>query len=323
MKPFLKVLSWTIGILVVLIIGILAYVKFLMPNVGDAPEMTIERTPERVARGEYLATHVAVCIDCHSTRDWTKFSGPPKEGTFGKGGEIFNEKYGFPGSYYAKNITPYGISRYTDGELFRVITTGVTKEGRALFPVMPYENYGKMDSEDIKSIIAYIRTLQPIKSDIPKSHSDFPMNFIINTIPHKAAISKTPDKNNKVAYGKYLTTMGGCMDCHTQVDSKGALVPGTEFGGGRKFPLPGGGVVTSHNISSDKETGIGNWTASSFIDLFHSRSDSSLLNSRLKKGETNTLMPWMMYGRMTDEDLEDIFEYLKTTQPVSNKVDNL
>ena len=53
------------------------------------------------------------------------------------GGDVFDQKFGFPGKYYAKNITPEGISRYTDGELFRVITTGVTKEGKALFPVMP------------------------------------------------------------------------------------------------------------------------------------------------------------------------------------------
>ena len=97
-------------------------------------------------------------------------------------GDLFDQKYGFPGTYYAKNITPTGLSRYTDGELFRVITTGVNKEGKAIFPVMPFRYYGQMDEEDIKSIIAYIRTLKPIKNDVPKSSSDFPMH----RVPHQS-----------------------------------------------------------------------------------------------------------------------------------------
>ena len=79
---------------------------------------------------------------------------------------------------YVKNITPSGIGRYTDGELYRVITTGVTKEGRAMFPLMPYPYYGKMDPEDIYSIISYIRSIPDIKNDVTDSQADFPMNFV-------------------------------------------------------------------------------------------------------------------------------------------------
>ena len=121
MKKLKKILVWFLMIVVIFIAGGMSYVKLALPNVGAASEMKIESTPENIARGEYLANHVTVCIDCHSKRDWTKFSGPPIEGTFGMGGEIFDQKYGFPGAYYAANITPEGISRYTDGELFRVI----------------------------------------------------------------------------------------------------------------------------------------------------------------------------------------------------------
>jgi mono/diheme cytochrome c family protein len=198
MKKFLKIFSRVLLVLLVIVIGIVAYIKLALPNVGEAPNLTIEKTAARVARGEYLANHVTVCIDCHSTRDWSRFSGPITEGTLGKGGDLFDQKFGFPGAYYAKNITPEGISRYTDGELFRVITTGVTKEGRAMFPVMPYQYYGRMDEEDIYSIIAYIRSLQPIKNEVPESSSDFPMNIIINTIPTKASFTKMPAKTDVV-----------------------------------------------------------------------------------------------------------------------------
>ena len=134
MKKVKKILLWLVGIVVVCLAGLLLYVKIGLPNVGEPPSMTVESSPERIAAGEYLANHVTVCIDCHSKRDWTRFSGPPSEGTLGMGGDNFDQRFGFPGKYYAKNITPEGLIHHTDGELFRAITTGVSKDGKALFP---------------------------------------------------------------------------------------------------------------------------------------------------------------------------------------------
>ncbi|HET6556832.1 MAG TPA: cytochrome c [Prolixibacteraceae bacterium] len=319
MKNLKKILLWTFAVIVVVVAGALAYLKFALPNVGDAPELKVEMTPERIARGEYLANHVAVCIDCHSQRDWSRFSGPPKEGTYGMGGDLFDQKFGFPGAYYAKNITPAGISHYTDGELFRVITTGVDKYGKALFPIMPSHYYGQMDQEDIKSIIAYIRTLKPIENKVPESTSDFPMNFIINTLPHKASFTKLPPKTDVVNYGKYLATAASCIDCHTKFE-KGALIEGTEFGGGRQFPFPDGSVVTSSNISPDVETGIGGWNEDVFVTLFRAHSDSVTMNTKVNPGEFNSIMPWTMYGKMHEDDLRAIFAYLKTVKPIKNSV---
>ena len=320
MKKVNRILLWSVIVIALLITGALLYLKVALPNVGRAPDITVEPTPERLARGEYLANHVTVCIDCHSKRDWSRFSGPPAEGTIGMGGDLFDQKFGFPGKYYAKNITPAGISRYTDGELFRVITTGVDKEGRALFPVMPYIYYGQMDEEDIMSIIAYIRTLKPIQNDVPESSSDFPMNLIINTIPKKAHLTKRPEKNDVVNYGKYLVTSAGCIECHTMVD-KGQLITGTEFGGGREFPFPDGSMVRSSNISPDQATGIGAWNSETFIYFFHSLADSLTLNTKLMPGDFNSIMPWTMFGNMTDEDLTAMSEYLKTVNPIQNKVE--
>lgn len=319
MKKFKKIALGTLLIIVVVFVSMLGYIKFGLPNIEAAPVLKVELTPERIARGEYLANHVSVCIDCHSTRDWSRFSGPPTPGTFGKGGDVFDQKFGFPGVYYAKNITPEGISRYTDGELFRTITTGVSKEGRAMFPVMPFHYYGQMDEEDIKSIIAYIRTLTPIKSQVPESKSDFPMNFIINTIPHKASFTKLPPKTDVINYGKYLTNAASCVECHTRFE-KGSLVADTEFGGGREFPFPDGSIVRAANISSDEETGIGGWDDETFVSLFKAHSDSATLNTKLNPGDFNSIMPWTMFGKMNDEDLKAIFAYLKTVKPISNNV---
>ncbi len=312
------VFKWILVIFVGVVILVPGYIKFLLPNVGSAPDLKVERTPERIARGAYLANHVTVCIDCHSKRDWSRFSGPPIAGTFGMGGDLFDQKFGFPGVYYATNITPAGLVNYTDGELFRVITTGVNREGKAMFPVMPYHYYGLMDEEDIKSIIAYIRTLQPIENEVPKSKSDFPMSFIINTIPDKAHYSKLPLKSDTVNYGKYLTTAAACLDCHTQVNH-GQLIAGFEYGGGREFPFPDGSIVRSTNISSEDSTGIGGWTRERFIGSFRMHSDSTLLSIKLSPGSFNSIMPWSMYGKMTTGDLLSIFAYLKTVKPVKAK----
>ncbi|MBX7044047.1 MAG: cytochrome c [Ignavibacteria bacterium] len=319
MKTILKIVLYLAILAVVGIGALLAYVKFALPDVDKAQDLKVELTPERIARGSYLANHVTVCMDCHSTRDFSKFSGPVVEGTLGKGGDRFDETMGFPGVYYSKNITPAGLSGYTDGELYRVITTGVTKEGRAMFPVMPYPYYSKMDPEDIKSIIAYLRSLPSIESEVPESKSNFPMNFILNTIPRNADPQKVPSKSDKVAYGSYLANAAGCIECHTQVD-KGQIIKELQFSGGREFQTPDGNIIRTSNITPDEETGIGKWTEQEFIRKFKSYADSGYVLPSVAPGEFNTFMPWTMYAGMNTDDLSAIYAYLRTIPPRKNLV---
>lgn len=317
MKKFFKYFAVTL--LLVIIIAV-CYLKFALPNVGAAPEMKIVSDSATIDRGRYLANYVAVCVDCHSTRDWTRFSGPIVEGTEGKGGEIFDQKFGFPGRYTSKNITPAALAAWTDGELFRTITTGVNKEGEALFPVMPFHYYGQMDEEDVKCIIAYLRTLKPIENKPEASVSDFPMSLIINTIPHKATPQKRPSTNDVVNYGKYIATAAACIECHTPFE-KGKLVEGMAYAGGREFPFPNGSVIRSSNITADSETGIGGWTKEQFVSLFRARSDSATLARKLNPDDFNSIMPWTMYGKMTTQDLEALFAYLQTIKQVKHEVE--
>jgi len=319
MKKLLKILGILFVLFVLAISVVIGYVKTALPDVGDAPELKVESTPERIHRGEYLANAVAACMDCHSKRDWSKFSGPVTPGTRGGGGEKFDQNMGFPGVYYSKNLTPFGIARYTDGELYRVITTGVTKEGRAMFPVMPYPYYGKMDDEDIFSIITYLRSLAPLENTVPESESDFPFSVILNTIPTKGTPTKRPDPVDKLAYGKYLVNAAGCIECHTPAE-RGQIKPELAFGGGREFVFPGGSTLRSSNITPDPETGIGNWTEEAFIQRFKMYADSSFVPFAVNPGEYNTIMPWTMYCNMKTEDLAAIFSYLKSITPIKNQV---
>ena len=319
MNKALKIVGIVIAVIVVGVGALLTYVKTALPNVGDPEDMKVEYTAQRIERGKYLASHVCVCMDCHSKRDWSKFSGPLAEGTLGQGGERFDQTVLLPGVFISKNITPEGISRYTDGELFRVITTGVNKEGQAMFPLMPYSHYGKMDREDIFSIIAYVRSLSPIKNEIPASVPDFPMNFIINTIPQKANHQVKPDTSDILAYGSYMVNASGCNECHTQVN-KGMIIPELMYSGGREFLFPDGSMVRSSNITPDEETGIGKWTKEAFIQRFKMYADSTYTLPSVGPGEFNSYMPWTMYAGMSRQDLGAIYAYLKTVKPIANKV---
>ena len=318
MKKFLKITGIVLILAIIAISGIGVYVKTALPDTGPAEKITVERTPERIERGKYLANHVAVCMDCHSKRDWTLFAGPMAVDGFGAGGEVFDQKFGFPGSFHSKNITPYALGTWSDGDILKAITTGVSKTGKALFPIMGYQRFGKMDREDVLSIIAYLRTLTPVASTIPESIPDFPVNFIINTMPQKAAFTKRPAETDVTAYGAYLINVAGCVECHSKRD-KGNVVAGTEFGGGMEFPCEGG-IVRSPNITFDEETGIGNWSKEGFVQRFKSFADSNYHAARMSPGDLNTQMPWSMYAGMKRSDLEAIYTYLKTIKPIRNEV---
>lgn len=321
MKKLLKIFGGILALIVIAVSGLLIYVSTALPDVDPAPDLNIELTQERIQRGEYLANTVYACMDCHSDRDYSKFGLRTKEGTLGKGGVLFGTDEEFPGNYYTKNITPYHLGDWTDGEIFRAITTGVNKDGKALFPIMPYTNYRVLDKEDVYDIIAYLRTLEPIEYDVPASTSNFPMNFIINTIPTAPDFTKKPNPSNKVAYGKYLVTAASCADCHTPMD-KGAFIKELTFAGGMEFKIPAGGVATSANITPDMNTGIGSWTEEVFIARFKSFQDSTnAINSSLvTPGDFNTKMPWRFYSNMSKEELSAIYTYLRTITPVDHQV---
>ena len=320
MKKFFKILGYIIGGVIILVAGFLVYFNSVFPKVDPPSPEKIAVTPSRLERGKYIANHITVCIDCHSARDWSRLYGPITPGTIGKGGDSFNEaNAGVPGVIYAKNITPVGIGGYTDGELMRVITNGVTKEGQALFPLMPYPDYNHLTKEDLNSIVVYIRSLVPIKNEIPERSLKFPLNLIVKTIPPRSYTpSPEPNKNNPAEYGKYLTMIAGCFDCHTQM-VRGQYMKEKAFAGGFAFQMSGG-MVRSANITPDNSTGIGGWPKEQFVDLFKSANPDSNKIPTVGSRDFNSVMPWTMFAGMTREDLGAIYEYLRTLPPIVNSV---
>lgn len=318
MKKIVKSLGYGLAIILLLFIAIVAYLKLFLPDVGNPEDLKVIITPEKVERGQYLAYHVMMCADCHSVRDFSYFSGPPKPGTEFTGGDIFDHSMGFPGRFVSTNITPFGIGEWTDGELFRLITTGVKRDGNPIFPVMPYHKFGQLDRADIESVIAFLRTLDPVETNHPQSEADFPMNLIMRTMPQEAQLTKIPSKTDVLAYGRYMTMAAACMDCHTNF-SKGKYV-GPEGGGGREFLFPDGSILRTANLTPH-ETGLGNVSKKQFIRLFKRYSDSGETLPQVAPGDLQTIMPWYMYSGMTEEDLAAIYTYLQSLEPFDNEVE--
>ncbi|MEP7256041.1 MAG: cytochrome C [Ferruginibacter sp.] len=299
---------------------------FISCNNSSESKTTVDTGKEdslkkMVERGNYLAHHVSLCMDCHSQRDFSQFSGPPKEGTEGMGGEAFDQKLDVPGVIYTRNITPdtvNGIGKWTDEEIARAITKGISKNGDTLFPLMPYPHYNTMSKDDIYSIIAYIRTLKPNSNKVPERKLMIPASMAYP--PLRSASLETnvkPDVSDIIKYGEYMWNASACMDCHTAME-KGQFVMPKMMAGGRTFDM-GIFKVTSGNITPDSATGIGKWTEEMFLDKFKNYRDKTTYSAN--PGKNNSIMPWSMYAHMDDFDIKAIYRFLRTLPAVNNKVE--
>jgi mono/diheme cytochrome c family protein len=324
MKTFLKV----VGIVVLVIVALAAigvsYLALKKPAQRPASAEKFEATPERLARGEYLAKHVSLCLDCHSEHTMA-YALPMKPDRIGVGGFIWNKEIGFPGTLAAPNLTQEndtGLGKWTDGEIVRAFREGVDRNGKALFPIMPYGHYREMSDEDAKSLVVYLRTLKPIRYESPAKKLDVPLNFIEKFIPKPLAGPVTaPDRSDPVKYGKYLTQIAACAECHTPKDDKGNPLPGKELAGGFEMHTPWFRVITA-NITPHPSTFMGRATKEEFIGRFRAFSNFTAENAPPAPKGKNTLMPWIELSGLTDEDLGAIYDYLKTVTPVDNPVNS-
>ena len=309
------------GIAALLVLGILAVVvKFyvLSPKLRPAPVMTAPTNPEAIERGRYLVHHVAACAGCHSQVDETVPGEPVVAGKLGSGRD-FGEIPNYPVHIRAPNITPdreTGVGGWTDGEIARAIREGVSKDGKTLFPQMPYLTYRETLSDgEILDIIAYLRTLKPVKNDPGHTSVGFPISMFIRGAPKplEASPPPAPSPSDKMARGKWLLKTCSCNDCHDSVTDKMEKIPGKALAGGFKMPLPGDkGYVIAPNITSDKATGIG---AYSDEDIRR-----ALEEGKGKNGKNLYVMPWSYYKGLTKEDKEALITALKDVPPVANVV---
>jgi mono/diheme cytochrome c family protein len=218
----------------------------------------------------------------------------------------------------SRNITPdpeTGIGAWTDDEIARAIQEGVSRDGSALFPIMPYLNFRNMTDEDVASLVVFLRTLPPVKQVRARSEYIFPLNLLINTMPAPLSSHTPVARTTPEARGEYLVrTVAGCQDCHSPAKD-GVMIPGMDLGGGTVFHDPGQAMapVHSRNITMDP-SGIAHYDEGLFIEVMR----TGMVGGRL----LNHIMPFEDFKHLADEDLRDIFAYLRSVPPVRHRVSN-
>jgi mono/diheme cytochrome c family protein len=145
------------------------------------------------------------------------------------------------GTFYAPNISPDpddGIGRWTTADLANALLTGVSPEGRHYYPVFPYTSFSHMRLEDIRDLMAYLRTLPPVKGRAP-TH-DVPFPFVRRSIGlwklvffDRSPITEDSTHDASWNRGRYLVeATGHCAECHSTRNVFGAIEPKTRFAGG-------------------------------------------------------------------------------------------
>lgn len=319
---FRKIVVFAVVVVCLAAGGGLSYLVLRKPATVAPSGIKVEITPARLERGKYIFEVVADCAGCHSERDFTKFGGPIVAGGLGKG-MVFPRELGFPGKVAAPNITPdveTGIGAWSDGEKLRAIREGIGRDGRALFPLMPYQFFHQMSDEDAYSVVAYLNSLTPVKSRQPRTELDFPVNLLIKSAPKPVSGPvAAPDRTDKLKYGEYLVGIASCVECHTPLE-RGQPAASKRFGGGREFRV-GTFLAVSANISPDPETGIGAWSEERFVSKFVNYRGFAQGSPPNVSQANFTLMPWLGFSRLTEQDLKAIYAYLRTVPPQSNPVE--
>lgn len=307
-----RILVSAFGVLAILIAVLVIAVSLRWDRTFDYPvqDITVAMTPENVARGEYLYKTVSVCGACHSA------GGEENPDLLPTGGRKFDISE--LGQIYTPNITPAmdtGIGRWTDGEVIRAIREGIGKDNRYLM-LMPSELFVGMSDGDVQSIVAYLRSLEPVENETddyqPSLMGRVLMSFMISPPDPITGPVVAPPRGPTPEYGEYLANfVSPCAACHTP-RVRGTLDRSRLWSGGADFEV-GDNTIYSDNLTLDVETGIGNWTQEDFFQTIRTGVNP--------QGEPMLLpMPWFQIKNMQDDDLLAIWLHIKTIKPIRNEV---
>ncbi|MEQ8195179.1 MAG: cytochrome c [Rhodospirillales bacterium] len=273
---------------------------------ADAPSTAVEGA---VKRGEYIF-HAAGCGGCHTH--------PKAKDKPLAGGHPFKTPYGV---FYSPNITPdpkHGIGKWSERDFVKAVRHGVSPNGKPYFPVFPYTSYARMTERDAKDLFAYVKTRKAI-AEPDKPHDlkwpfgyRFPLWGWQLLFFDQGAFKPDPKKSAAWNRGAYLTALGHCAECHSPRNFLGAIDKEKRFAGTAQ--APDGGSVP--NITQDKETGIGKWSAGAITDLLSSgmMADGDFVGGAMADVIDNTT------GKLTKDDLQAMVTYLKSLPPIRHKV---
>ncbi|MDP2603116.1 MAG: c-type cytochrome [Deltaproteobacteria bacterium] len=265
------------------------------------------------AKGQYIFAMAGGCA-CHTE---------PK-GTHHVGARAFPIPFG---TVYSTNITQdkeTGLGAWTEQQIQDAMTKGIRRDGSRILPVMPYEKYSGVAQDDMKALIAYLRTLRPVMKATPELKSWTPFARSIGTplfLKVFGRFSNAPAQAPKsgIERGRYLVDhVSLCGDCHTPRNMIG--VPNRSLylaGAGKKIGPLGNSVP---NLTPDKETGIGEWKREDIAELLISGTKPDLDNVQGLMEEVIQGTP-LGYKDMKKEDALAIADYLKSIPAIKNKIE--
>lgn len=267
--------------------------------------------PGAVDRGRYMFA-AGGCAECHTTGE-----GAARQ--VGAGGRALATPFG---TFYGPNITPdptHGIGRWSESDFLRAMRDGVRPDGAYYFPVFPYPSYSGMTDQDMRDIFAYVRTLAPVAQPSRPHDVGFPFNLrfvqFFWRLLFFARGPYQPDRSQSAEWnrGAYLANaVAHCQECHTPRNFLGALRPSMAFAGQRDGPGSGGRTVP--NITPDRTTGIGSWTAGDLAEYLHT---GDTPDGTSAAGEMAAVIRGVT-SQMTAEDRRAIVVYLRSVRPVAN-----
>lgn len=268
------------------ILGVIALVKINTPQPNPVSAIKASASPQDLARMQRYAT---LCGDCHSSNHTAVLDGGA-ESTIPD----------FLATVYAPNLTPGGpLKNWSDGEIVRAIREGVDRDGKPLL-VMPSEAFHNMSDADVAALVAYLRSQAPVTHETPpKAMAPFGMLLFgagqVETSvqpPITKPIVGAPE-GVTLEYGKYMTDILGCRDCH------GADLAGGKPGGNGPPPGPNLTVL------------VPKWNEADFIKTMRSGTDPT--GHALDPEQ----MPWKSYSTaLTDDELRALYLYLHSLPPV-------
>lgn len=284
----------------ILLAGAAALIYFLRP--GSLPQSSVKSqlTAETMTinRGEYLA-RVGDCIACHTAPNGPEFAG----------GRAMATPFG---NLYVPNITPddeTGIGQWTADEFYRMLHTGISRDGTLLYPAMPFASYTKVTRADSDAMYAYLMSVPPVKLKNREHELRFPYNNRELLIGWRTLYFKegeyVPDPKQTVEWnrGAYLVQgLGHCAMCHTAINALGGSSQSKEFEGG---------MIPNQNwyapsLTSNREAGLGNWSIKDITDLLQAGVSH--------RGTVYGPMAEVVYNSLqylTDEDAKAMAVYLK------------
>jgi mono/diheme cytochrome c family protein len=265
---------------------------------GTVPAGTANATTQLIQKGEYLA-RAGDCVACHTNPEGREFAGGrPMPTPFG--------------ALYAPNITPdeeTGIGLWSSDEFYRMMHSGVSRDGSLLYPAMPFASYTKVTRADSDAIYAYLMSVQPVKQKNRPHELRFPFNKRELLIGWRTLYFKEgeyqpdPKQSEQWNRGAYLVEgLGHCAMCHTAINALGGTKESKEFEGG---------MIPNQNwyapsLTSNREAGLGDWDIKDIADL--------LQVGVSKRATVYGPMAEVVYNSlqyMTDADAEAMAVYLK------------